>query len=56
MTPSMACAMRSTARSGSGYQTRRPLPVVEAAGFEITESQRFEIGAVERVAARKPTS
>jgi SAM-dependent methyltransferase len=44
-----------TARSGE-YQTRRPLPLVEAAGFEITGSQRLKIGTVERVAARKPTS
>jgi ubiquinone/menaquinone biosynthesis C-methylase UbiE len=42
-----------TARSGE-YQTRRPLPLVRAAGFEITESQRLKIGTVERVAARRP--
>jgi ubiquinone/menaquinone biosynthesis C-methylase UbiE len=43
-----------TSRSGE-YQTRRPLPLVEAAGFAITESQRLKMGSVERVAARKPT-
>jgi len=44
-----------TARSRE-YQTRRPLPLVKAAGFEIAESQRLKIGTVERVAARKPAS
>jgi ubiquinone/menaquinone biosynthesis C-methylase UbiE len=44
-----------TARSGE-YQTRRPLPLVRAAGFEVTESQRLKIGTVERVAARKPAA
>jgi ubiquinone/menaquinone biosynthesis C-methylase UbiE len=43
-----------TARGGE-YQTRRPLPHVQEAGFEITESQRLKAGTVERVAARKPT-
>ena len=43
-----------TARAGE-YQTRRPLPRVLAAGFEITESQRLKMDSVERVAARKPT-
>jgi len=44
-----------TARSGE-YQTRRPLPLVRAVGFEVTESQRLKLGTVERVAARKPAS
>jgi ubiquinone/menaquinone biosynthesis C-methylase UbiE len=44
-----------TARSGE-YQTRRPLPHLKAAGFEITESQRLKAATVERVAARKPGS
>jgi ubiquinone/menaquinone biosynthesis C-methylase UbiE len=42
-----------TARSGE-YQTRRPLPHVRAAGFDITGSERLKMGTVERVAARKP--
>ncbi|HEU4422503.1 MAG TPA: class I SAM-dependent methyltransferase [Pilimelia sp.] len=45
---------RFTARSGE-YQTRRPLPLVKAAGFEVVETQRLKAGTVERVAARKPT-
>jgi ubiquinone/menaquinone biosynthesis C-methylase UbiE len=39
-----------TARSGE-YQTRRPLPIVQAAGLEVTESERLKLGTVERVAA-----
>ncbi|MEX2973020.1 class I SAM-dependent methyltransferase [Streptomyces sp. C184] len=36
------------------YQTRRPLPLVEQAGFVIEYQKRFKLGVVERVAARKP--
>jgi ubiquinone/menaquinone biosynthesis C-methylase UbiE len=36
------------------YQTRRPLPLVEAAGFVIERAERLKAGTVERVAARKP--
>jgi hypothetical protein len=45
-----------TARSAGEYQTRRPLPLVQAAGFTIQETQRLKAGTVERVAATKPTS
>jgi ubiquinone/menaquinone biosynthesis C-methylase UbiE len=37
------------------YQTRRPLPLVQNAGFRIDESDRLKIGTVERIAATKPT-
>ena len=43
-----------TIRSAGEYQTRRPLPLVQAAGFEITQSQRLKAGSVERVEATKP--
>jgi SAM-dependent methyltransferase len=35
------------------YQTRRPLPLVEA-GFVVERPERLKAGTVERVAARKP--
>jgi ubiquinone/menaquinone biosynthesis C-methylase UbiE len=43
-----------TIRSAGEYMTRRQLPLVEAAGFEIVETQRLKAGTVERIAARKP--
>ncbi len=36
------------------YQTRRPLPLVERAGFVVTRQERLKAGTVERVAAVKP--
>ncbi len=36
--------------------TRRQLPVVRAAGFEIVESERSKAGTIERVHARRPES
>lgn len=45
---------RFTVRSMGEYQTRRPLPLLRAAGFVIDESQRLKAGTVERVAATKP--
>jgi len=41
-----------TARNGE-YMTRRPLPMLAAAGFTVTESQQFKLGTVERVSAMK---
>jgi ubiquinone/menaquinone biosynthesis C-methylase UbiE len=43
-----------TKRTLGDYQTRRPLPLVEAAGFTITHTERLKAGTVERVAATKP--
>jgi len=43
-----------TVWSAGEYQTRRPLPLDEAAGFTITEAQRLRAGSVERAAAVKP--
>jgi len=39
-----------TARNGE-YMTRRPLPMLAAAGLTVTESQQLKLGTVERVAA-----
>jgi ubiquinone/menaquinone biosynthesis C-methylase UbiE len=33
---------------------RRPLPVVEDAGMTVEQHERFNLGIVERLAARKP--
>ncbi|UUV28668.1 methyltransferase domain-containing protein [Amycolatopsis roodepoortensis] len=35
------------------YQTRRPLPLVEQAGFVVRRQERLKLGTVERVAAVK---
>ncbi|MCF4120733.1 methyltransferase domain-containing protein [Antribacter sp. KLBMP9083] len=43
-----------TGRLAGEYFTRRQLPLVTAAGFEVVESQRFRAGAVERLHAVKP--
>lgn len=41
-------------RTSQEHQTRRPLPLLVMAGFELVESQRLRAGTVERVLARKP--
>ena len=43
-----------TARAAGEHQTRRPKPLVAAAGLRIEESQRLKAGVVERLAAVKP--
>jgi ubiquinone/menaquinone biosynthesis C-methylase UbiE len=43
-----------TLRTLGDYQTRRPLPVVEAQGFVVSHSQRSKLGWVERLVAVKP--
>lgn len=43
-----------TLRKAGDYQTRRPLPRVEQAGFTIENAQRYGMGIVERLTARKP--
>ena len=47
-------AERISIRMAGEYYTRRPLPIVEAAGFEIVESERRKAGVMERVHAVKP--
>jgi ubiquinone/menaquinone biosynthesis C-methylase UbiE len=44
-----------TARGAGEYMTRRPLPMLAAAGLRVTESQQLKWGTVERVAAVKPS-
>jgi SAM-dependent methyltransferase len=43
-----------TRRTNGDYQTRRPLPLVAAAGFSISRSERSRLGWVERLVAVKP--
>jgi ubiquinone/menaquinone biosynthesis C-methylase UbiE len=45
-----------TIRSAGEHMTRRQLPLVLAAGFEIVETRRRKAGTVEHIAARKPTA
>jgi ubiquinone/menaquinone biosynthesis C-methylase UbiE len=40
-------------RTAEEHQTRRPLPLLVEAGFEIVESERLRAGTVERVLARR---
>lgn len=47
-------AERISVRMAGEYYTRRPLPWVEAAGFEIVETERRKAGVMERVHAVKP--
>jgi hypothetical protein len=44
-----------TVRMLGDYQTRRPLPLVEQAGFVVQRQERLKAGTVERLAARKPS-
>ncbi len=39
---------------GGEHFRRRPLDLVRAAGMEIQDSQRFKLGIVERLVARRP--
>ncbi|MEV6931406.1 methyltransferase domain-containing protein [Dactylosporangium sp. NPDC051485] len=45
---------RLTIRAVGEHFTRRQLPLVRAAGFEIVEVERLKAGTVERIHARKP--
>jgi ubiquinone/menaquinone biosynthesis C-methylase UbiE len=47
---------RITIRAAGEHFTRRQLPLVQAAGFEIVEVERLKAGTVERVFARKPVT
>jgi len=44
---------RITIRASGEHLTRRQLPLVEAAGFEVVEVERLKAGMVERIHARK---
>lgn len=43
-----------TVRTEGEHFTRRQLPLVQAAGFAVEETERLKAGTVERVRARKP--
>jgi ubiquinone/menaquinone biosynthesis C-methylase UbiE len=45
-----------TLRMLGDYQTRRPLPLVQQAGFVIQHQERLKAGTVERLAATKPAT
>jgi ubiquinone/menaquinone biosynthesis C-methylase UbiE len=45
---------RITIRAAGEHFTRRQLPLVEAAGFQIMETERLKAGSVERIHAVKP--
>jgi ubiquinone/menaquinone biosynthesis C-methylase UbiE len=45
-----------TKRAAGEYFTRRQLPLVKAAGFQIVETERLKAGTVERIHARKPAA
>jgi ubiquinone/menaquinone biosynthesis C-methylase UbiE len=47
-------AERITIRTAGEHFTRRQLPLVRAAGFEIVEAERRKAGVVEHIHARKP--
>ena len=46
---------RITIRAAGEHFTRRQLPLVKAAGFQIVETERLKVGTVERIHAVKPT-
>jgi ubiquinone/menaquinone biosynthesis C-methylase UbiE len=47
---------RFTIRAAGEHFTRRQLPLLTTAGFEIVEAERLKAGTVERVYARKPAT
>ena len=44
-----------TIRGAGEHFTRRQLPLVQAAGFQVVETERLKAGTVERIHAVKPT-
>ena len=45
---------RITIRAAGEHFTRRQLPLVKAAGFQVVETERLKAGTVERIHAVKP--
>jgi ubiquinone/menaquinone biosynthesis C-methylase UbiE len=45
---------RLTIRAAGEHFTRRQLPLVQAAGFQVVETERLKAGSVERIHAVKP--
>jgi ubiquinone/menaquinone biosynthesis C-methylase UbiE len=46
---------RITIRAAGEHFTRRQLPLVQAAGFQVTETERLKAGTVERIHAVNPS-
>jgi ubiquinone/menaquinone biosynthesis C-methylase UbiE len=47
---------RITIHAAGEHFTRRQLPLVQAAGFEIVQTERLKAGTAERILARKPAA
>ena len=47
---------RVTIRAAGEHFTRRQLPLVQAAGFDLVEVERRKAGSIERIHARKPVT
>jgi ubiquinone/menaquinone biosynthesis C-methylase UbiE len=47
---------RLTIRTAGEHFTRRQLPLVAAAGFDLVEVERLKAGTIERIFARKPAT
>jgi ubiquinone/menaquinone biosynthesis C-methylase UbiE len=47
---------RITIRTAGEHFTRRQLPLVQAAGFQVIETERLKAGSVERIHAVKPAA
>ena len=47
---------RLTIRAAGEHFTRRQLPLVVAAGFEVVEVERLKAGSIERILAHKPAT
>jgi ubiquinone/menaquinone biosynthesis C-methylase UbiE len=45
---------RITIRAAGEHFTRRQLPLVRAAGFQVVDTERLKVGTVERIYAVKP--
>ena len=45
---------RITIRAAGEHFTRRQLPLVRAAGFQVVETERLKAGTVERIHAVRP--
>jgi ubiquinone/menaquinone biosynthesis C-methylase UbiE len=45
---------RITIRAAGEHFTRRQLPLIQAAGFQVVETERLKAGTVERIQAIKP--
>jgi hypothetical protein len=53
--PDLALVERVTVPLAGEHFLRRPLKQVQARGLDLQQQQRFALGLVERLVARKPT-